>query len=180
MQLYQVKERQSLLWPAAFTEIPETSTLTRRGRERFREKHRAVRGLAGFVVDMDSPGEGQLCAGHNGCLEPVPAAEREAALERIEEQGAITFQPALDWLEAQGLAAKIARPASAPADAAATPLKKLLSDDLKALCDKMGLPHANVKEMRKAIAASAECTTSDVVFIDDEGDVAVKAEGEGS
>jgi hypothetical protein len=111
MNLYQVKKGKKLRWPAALTPEPKGHKHTRLGLARHKEKNRVERGLEGFVVDMDAPGERFFCDEvESRFLEPVPAADRADALARVEAQGPITFQPALDWLDDQGLRARVARP----------------------------------------------------------------------
>ena len=134
-----------------------------------------VRATAGFVIDMDAPGEAFFCADHNGTLVEVLRADVAEALEAIEAQGPIDYQPALDWLEEQGLDEKVARPAAQAPDEAA-PLGKLKADALKAICDKLALPHGKVGAMRKAVVAAAECELIDVVLIDEDGDGAATRE----
>jgi hypothetical protein len=142
------------MWPAALTEVPATSMLNRRGRERYKQKYRAVRAEAGFVIDLDSPGEDFFCDGHNGILVLVDSAGIDEALKDIKAQGAIDFQPALDWLEANNLRERVARPE--PVEASEVPVARMKKDALEAMCDEMHLAHGTVKEMRAAIASSLE------------------------
>jgi len=180
MNLHRVKQGQDLKWPAALVEIPETSTLTRLGRVNFRNRNRVVRATAGFVIDMDAPGEAFFCGGHNGVLVSVPMAERAEAMKEIEAQGPIDYQPAIDYLEELGEVVAVARPEAAEAPVDAVPLGKLKADPLKAICDKLAIPHAKVGVMRKAIAEAADCKLTDVVLIDEDGDVAVTREEQGA
>ncbi len=149
MNLHRVRDKKLFHWPSAFTPLPEGRKLTHLGAQNFRLRNRVLRGEAGFIVDTDAPGESAFCREDAGFLEPVPRADREAALEKIKEQGPIDFQPALDWLDEQGLREQVARP---PVVEEASPSpSRMKKAALEAECDRLELPHGTVKEMRAAI-----------------------------
>lgn len=175
MDLFQLRPKKRLDWPHELTQIPKDiePRLNARGRDFYRMRHPSVRSdQAGFVVDMDSPGEAFFCRDGARFLDRVPEEEIPAAKERLKAQGPIKHQPALDWLEAKGMRREAARPEEEPvADTA--PLGKAKADVLKGICDALELPHGKVDEMRNAIVEAAECSLEDVVFVDEAGEVQV-------
>jgi len=138
MNLYRVRPNKALRWPAEFTPIPEGKQFTRRGERRFRELHRVERGAEGFVVDLDAPGEPFFVGVDERFLEPVPRDEIEDAREAVAEQGPITFQPALDYLDDLGLREKVARPAD-PEPVEEDGPASWDRDRLKVECDRLGI-----------------------------------------
>lgn len=141
MNLFRVKPGKDLLWPAAFTPVPEKheKTLTRRGRARYLESFRVVRATGGFVVDMDAPGEEFFVSVDQFArMEPVPRSEYETAAKEVEAQGPVDFQPALDWLDDQGIRQKVARPADvAPVEEDGP--ASWDRDRLRTECDRLGI-----------------------------------------
>lgn len=191
MDLYRVKPKKQLQWPHELTVIPEdlAERLNARGRDSYRVMNRAVRAEAGFVVDMDSPGETFFCRDEGLRMERVPADEIGEALEQIKAQGPITYQPALDWLEEQGIQRVKVRPAEdgAPREALTDDdgqevegceLGRMKADELKEVCDRLKLKHGKVAEMRAAIATELDCTQADVVALLPDGQVGIVVEEE--
>lgn len=192
MDLYRIKPKKCLRWPAALNPPPKElrERLTPRGIQAWSFNHPAFRSQeAGFVVDMDSPGEAFFCRDDARNLEPVPASERDAALAKLKEQGPITWQPAIDYLEERGLLREAKRPAEEAPKTVKTEtedglevegceLSKMKSAPLKAVCDALELPHGKVAEMREAIQAALECEPDAVVAMLPDGTVGLVGDPE--
>lgn len=186
MDLHRIKELKCLRWPWEINHLSKdlAERLNARGRQSYQFNNPTFRSQeAGFVVDLDSPGETFFCRDDARNLEPVPRDEYDAALKKLKEQGPITFQPALDWLEEKGLREASARPKEDDAERkkqvetedgeaiSGIPLGKLKLDELKHICDALSLAHGKVAEMRAAIAEELDCDLEGIPVLLEDGSV---------
>jgi len=181
MDLFRIRAKKCIVWPFEITKPPKdiAARLTHLGVSRWGVNHPEYRSLeAGYVVDMDSPGETFFCRDSARNLEPVPRDEYPAAIEKLKDQGPISWQPALDWLDEQGLRKVKARPEEEAPEAEGVPLSKMKSDELKALCDALELPHGKVSDMRLAIQEALECDADAMPVLTPEGAVGLLEDSE--
>jgi hypothetical protein len=99
-RLMAVKPKAILLWPAELYDELRPENHPKVGwREYMRRKlERRVRGEAGYVVDVDAPGEGFFCKGQGSCLVPV-AETVEDKRTAPKKATPIDFEPALKYID---------------------------------------------------------------------------------
>lgn len=73
MNLYVVRPKAQLVWPTALFPRSASSTHTEAGWQHYLKRHPEMhlRGLAGYVVDLDAPMEQEFCAGQHHFLMPI-------------------------------------------------------------------------------------------------------------